>query len=98
MSRRPALHQIARLRENPRVAQHAAADVDAAHARLHPRDDVFGLDAVAGSEHRNRNRPRDLGDEIPIGKAAVALLRGAAVNGDRLRARVLDALRQLAAR
>ena len=60
-------------------------------------DDVFGLDAVAGSEHRNRDRPRDLGDEVPIGKAAVALLRGAAVNRDRLRARVLDAPRQLAA-
>ena len=96
-SRRSAGGEIRGLRENPRIAEDAAAyehAVDALGAVPHPRDDVFRLDAIAAAEHGNRQAVRDLGDEIPVGVPAVALRRGAAVDGDGGGAGVLHHLRE----
>ena len=92
---RAARHQVARLRQDPRVAQHAAAHEHAAHAGAHARDDVFGLDAVAGSEHRNRHRLRHHRHQVPVRHPAVALLRRAPMHRDRRRAGALDMPGQL---
>ena len=54
---RPA-GEVRRLRQNPRVAQHAASDEHARDPAAQPLDDLLGLDAVAAAEHRNRQSRR----------------------------------------
>ena len=61
---RPAGGKVGSLRENPRIAQHAAADEDAFDAEPHPVDNLLRFDAVAAAEHRDRqdrrrSAPRD---------------------------------------
>src|SRR5437773_8059341 len=43
--------QVHRLRQNPGIAEHAAANEDASDARFEPPDDLLRLDAVAAAEH-----------------------------------------------
>src|SRR5205814_1735090 len=80
------------LRENPGIAQNAAAHQDAVDASgtpgaletvavPHPGHHVFRLETIAAAEHGNREAARDLGDEIPIGRSAVALRGGPPVHG-----------------
>ncbi len=91
----PALEQVLGLRENPRVAQHAPAHEDATHALAQAFHHLLGLHAVAGAEHRNRDAARDLVHEVPVGRARVRLLGGAAVERDGRRTGLLDPLRHV---
>ena len=86
---RPALEQVRGLRQQPRVAKHAAAGDDAGHTRgAEAFDDLLGLDEIAAADHGNRQVAGDAVDQRPVGDAGVGLLRGAAVHGDRRRAGV----------
>ncbi len=86
--------QIVRLCEDPRIAQHAAADEHAFDARGETMHDLLRLDAIAAAEHRDRQIAGDLGDDVPVGRSTVALRRGASVHGHRRRACVLHHFRQ----
>src|SRR5947209_10525519 len=64
---RTAGGQILRLRQNPRVPQHAAADEHAADAAAaHALEYLPGLDAVAAAEHRNAERFGHAIDQRPV--------------------------------
>src|SRR5688500_18674527 len=67
LAHRTTRREIRGLRENPRVAKHAAADEHAADAGAHFRNDIFGLETVAGTEDRDRHRLCNPIDQVPIG-------------------------------
>ena len=76
--------------EQPRPAQAAAADDDAGAAGLGDHAQrVVGLPDVAVAEHRDVDGLDQPGDVRPVGGAAVELVGGAAVQGDRRGALVL---------
>ena len=83
LAHRPAGDQVLGLRQDPRIAQHAAAHEHAAHARAELVHDLPRLDAVARAEHRNAHAFGHRADEVPVGRAGVGLPGGAAVHGDR---------------
>ncbi len=93
-ARRSSIDQIGRVRQDPRIPEHASAHEHALDAGLHATDDLLGFDAVAAAEDRNRQVVRNRCDQIPIGSAGVALRGGAPVNGNGCGAGVFDHLRQ----
>ena len=83
------------LRQDPRVAQHAAAHQDSADARAQAVENLVGLEAVAAAEDGNVEIGRHLAHEVPVGAAGIRLLGGAAVNGHRGGAGILHAAREV---
>ena len=71
LSRRAACEHVLRLREDPRVAQHAPANKHAADAKPHAIDDLLRLDAVAesrtpGSRGSRQSRRRSPSRRRPV--------------------------------
>src|SRR5919201_670079 len=89
-ARLPSGCEIVCLRENPWIAQDAAADQDAFDPGVQTRNDLLRLDAIPAAEDRNPELLRDFSDQCPVCNAAVALSSRPAVHGDSCRAGVLD--------
>ena len=94
--REPALHEIADLRDEPRIAERRAAEHDRVDAALaHALDRDVRVVEIAVADDGNVDGALEARDVLPVGLTAIELFCGARVERHRLHSRALRAPRDV---